>query len=107
MKSYKVQILDIANQDMKEIISYIKNKLREPEIAKQHKSAFKEAILELKNSASIYSLIDEELIGRKDIRKVNVKKFMIFYRIIEEESLVQIIAVFYAKSNWKTRIKLR
>lgn len=45
MKSYKVQILDIANQDMKEIISYIKNKLKEPEIAKQHKSAFKEAIL--------------------------------------------------------------
>ncbi len=80
MKNYKIRILDDANEDMKEIISYIKNKLKEPDIAKQHKSAFKEAILELKDSAGIYSPIDEELTGKNNIRKINVKKVYYFLR---------------------------
>ena len=52
-------------------------------------------------------MIDEELTGIKDIRKVNVKNFMIFYRINQNDDLVQVFAVFYAKSNWQNNIKLR
>lgn len=107
MKNYKIQILEDAKEDIKEIIAYIKNKLKEPEIAKQHKKAFKDAIKELKDTASIYNVIDEETIEIKNIRKINVKNFMIFYRIIDNENIVQIIAVYYAKSNWRDKLKLR
>lgn len=107
MKTYKVQITEDAKEDIKEIVAYIKEKLKEPEIAKQHKKAFKDAIIKLKDSADIYNVIDEELTGIKDIRKVNVKNFMIFYRINQNDDLVQVFAVFYAKSNWQNNIKLR
>lgn len=80
MKNYKIQILEDAKEDIKEIIAYIKNKLKEPEIAKQHKKAFKDAIKELKDTASIYNVIDEETIEIKNIRKIieslNVPKGM-------------------------------
>ena len=45
MKIYKVQISEDAKEDIKEIISYIKTELKEPQIAIQHKKAFKDAIM--------------------------------------------------------------
>lgn len=107
MKNYKVQITEDAKEDIKEIVTYIKEKLKEPEIAIQHKKAFKDAIIKLKDSADIHNVINEELTGIKDIRKVNVKNFMIFYRIDKDDDTVQVFAVFYAKSNWQNNIKLR
>ena len=107
MNKYNVKILDEAKDDIKEIIIYIKKKLKEPEIAKQHSKAFKEEISKLKDTADIYNVIDNEITGKSDIRKINVKNFMIFYRIIEKIKEVQIIAVYYSGSNWQKNIKYR
>ena len=107
MNKYNIKILDEAKDDMKEIIMYIKTKLKEPEIAKQHSKAFKKEISKLKDVANIYNVIDNEITGKSDIRKINVKNFMIFYRIIEEIKEVQIIAVYYSRSNWQKRLKYR
>lgn len=107
MKAYKVQITEDAKQDITEIIIYIKAKLKEPQIAMQYKKIFKAAIMKLKDSADIYNVIDEKLIGIKDIRKVNVKNFLIFYRINKNEDIVEVFAVFYAKSNWQNNLKLK
>lgn len=93
MNKYNVKILDEAKDDIKEIIIYIKTKLKEPEIAKKHSKAFKKEISKLKDTADIYNVIDNEITGKSDIRKINVKNFMIFYRIIEKTKEVQIIAV--------------
>ena len=107
MNKYNVKILDEAKDDIKEIIIYIKTKLKEPGIAKQHIKAFKEEIAKLKENADIYNVIDNEITGKSNIRKVNVKNFMIFYRIIEKTKEVQIIAVYYSGSNWQKNIKIR
>ena len=92
---------------MKKIIIYIKTKLKEPEIAKQHSKAFKEEISKLKDTANIYNVIDNEITGKSDIRKINVKNFMIFYRIIKEIKEVQVIAVYYSGIKWQINLKYR
>ena len=107
MNKYNVKILDEAKNDVKEIIIYIKTKLKEPEIAKQYGKSFKEEISKLKDTADIYNVIDNEITGKSDIRKINVKNFMIFYRIIEEIKEVQIIAVYYSGSNWQKNLKYK
>lgn len=107
MNKYNVKILDEAKDDIKEIIIYIKTKLKEIESAKQYSKAFKKEISKLENTANVYSVIDNEITGKSDIRKINVKNFMIFYRIIEEIKEVQIIAVYYSGSNWQKNIKYR
>lgn len=107
MNKYNVKILDEAKDDMKKIIIYIKTKLKEPEIAEQHRKAFKKEIQKLKDNADIYNVIDKEITGKSDMRKINVKNFMIFYRIIEEIKEVQIIAVYYSGSNWQKNVKYR
>lgn len=78
MKEYKIQMLEDAKNDIKEIVDYIKTQLKEPQIAKQHKIAFKEVILELKNTANIYDVIDEEITGITNIRKNKCKEFYDF-----------------------------
>lgn len=107
MNKYNVKILDEAKNDIKEIIIYIKTKLKETEIAKQHRIAFKEEISKLEDMAGMYNVIDNEITGKSNIRKINVKNFMIFYRIIEDIKEVQIIAVYYSRNNWQKNIKYR
>jgi len=107
MAKYNVKVLKDANNDIKEIIKYIKYKLKEPEIAEEHRKAFKNAILKLKEDANIYKIIDVEIPGKTNVRKINVKNFMIFYRILDSINEVQVIAVYYARSNWQVNIKYR
>lgn len=106
MNKQDVKILDEVKDDIKEIVIYIKTKLKEPEIAKQHSKAFKEEISKLKDNAHAYNVVDNEITGKSEIR-INVKNFMIFYRIIEIIKEVQIIAVYYSRSNWHKNIKYR
>lgn len=92
---------------MKKIIIYIKTELKRPEIARQHRKAFREEISKIKDIANIYNIIDSEITGKSDIRKINIKNFMIFYRIIEDIKEVQVIAVYYSGSNWQKNVKYR
>lgn len=92
---------------MKKIIIYIKTELKRPEIARQHRKAFREEISKIKDIANIYNIIDNEITGKSDIRKINVKNFMIFYRIIKDIKEVQVIAVYYSGSNWQKNVKYR
>lgn len=103
MRTYNVKIMDDALEDMITIRDYIKYNLKEPKIADEHIDAFLNGIDTLKDTADIYELLDE----KDNIRKINVKNYMIFYTIDENKCLVQVIAVFYGMSNWQTKIKRR
>lgn len=107
MKTYHVQIMDEALDDMVEIKNYIKYTLKEPQIADEHIDAFLAEIDKLKDTASIYEEFDKELVGEENIRKINVKNYLIFYSTDENNFLVNVIAVFYGMSNWQIKIKKR
>ena len=99
--------MDDALEDMFTIRNYIKYTLKEPKIADEHIDAFLDGIDTLKDTANIYELLDESIVGKHNIRKINVKKYMIFYTTDDNNCLVQVIAVFYGMSNWQTKIKKR
>ena len=107
MRTYNVKIMDDALDDMLTIRDYIKYTLKEPRIADEHINAFLEGIDNLKDTANIYELLDESIIGKDKIRKINVKNYMIFYVVDEDNCIVQVIAAFYSMSNWQTKIKKR
>ena len=107
MKTYNVKIMDDALDDMFAIKYYINNTLKEPKIADEHIDAFLNGIDSLTYSANAYELLDENMVGKDNIRKINVKNYMIFYSTDEINCIVQVIAVFYGMSNWQTKIKKR
>lgn len=105
MKIKDVQILDKAQNDIEEILYYIKYKLEEPEISEKYKKIFKNAILSLIENAYFYRIVKLKTIHDYEIREMDVKNFMIFYTI--NIDIVQVIAVFYRRSNWIKKLKDR
>lgn len=81
MKEYLVEISETAEQDLENIISYLRHNLAGDIIADKYKILFKQELKNLENVAGSMPILDEELTGHKNIRKVNVRNYIIFYTV--------------------------
>ena len=106
MKEYKIKFSPVSRQDMRDIVRYIKNKLKEPSIARKYKNLFKEEIVKLTDFPERFVSIDEEKNAYRGIRKLIVKNYIVFYRINVEKMLVTIERVLYGASNWEEKLWL-
>ena len=61
MKTYKVKISKRAKQDLRRVISYIKNNLLEESIADKYRILFREKIDQLEYIAESMPTLNEEL----------------------------------------------
>ena len=75
MKKYLVEISKTAIQDLENIISYLRYNLSGDIIADKYKILFKQELKNLENLEGSMSILDESLIGHKNIRKVNVRNY--------------------------------
>ena len=83
---------------------YIKDKLQEPNIARNYVRQIKEEIKTLEYSPQKFSAIDMELKNFPIIRKLIIKNHIAFYIINEKEKVVSIDRILYGASNWKDKI---
>ena len=96
---YKIEFLQTALDDLKEITLYISKELSNPEAA--YKLA--ETIVEKANSLSdfpygrpVYNPLREL---EKEYRTIYVKNYNLFYWIEEEEKTVMIARIIYSKRD--------
>ena len=68
---YSVRITPQAQQDIREILSYIADELMNPEAAMRHENTFRDAIVELSESPKRYRRIREQPWGLEGVRKIN------------------------------------
>lgn len=101
MDKYKIKFSPASRQDMREIVKYIKDILKEPRIAKKYENLFKDEIRKLTDFPERFVAIDEEKITYKGIHKLIVKNYIIFYRVNAEKELITIERVLYGASNWE------
>ena len=97
---YKIELSIKAKNDLKNIILYIKNDLKEFSIAQKYILIFKKTIKKLEYFPQKFAIIDDILLKEFKIRKIQIKNFIIFYTISEEKTIVTITRILYAKSNW-------
>lgn len=50
-------------------------------------------------------ILNEELTGHKNIRKINVRNYIIFYLVDEENSKVLVLRIGYAFMDWEKYLK--
>ena len=105
MKKYTVKVSEIANNDLENIISYIRNDLKEDIIADKYKLLFKQALKKLENVAGSMPILSEELTGYKNIRKINVRKYIIFYTVDEEKNTTFVVRIGHAFMDWEKYLK--
>ena len=105
MKKYVVEVSETAEQDLTNIISYLRYDLAGDIIADKYKILFKQGLKELENVAGSMPIIDEELTGHKNIRKVNVKNYIIFYSINEEINKAYVVRIGHTLMDWENYLK--
>ena len=86
MKKYVVEISETAEQDLENIISYIRFSLSGDIIADKYKILFKQELKNLENIAGSMPILSEDLTGYKNIRKINVRNYIVFYIVDDENS---------------------
>ena len=105
MKKYIVELSETANQDLNNIISYLRYTLSGDIIADKYKILFKQALIDLEDVAESMPILNEELTGHKDIRKINVRNYIIFYIVDEEKSKAFVVRIGHAFMDWEKYLK--
>ena len=105
MKKYIVEISETAEQDLENIISYLKYSLAGDIIADKYKILFKQELKDLENIAGSMPVLSEDLTGHKNIRKVNVRNYIIFYIVDEENSKALVLRIGHAFMDWEKYLK--
>lgn len=105
MKKYIVEISETAEQDLENIILYLRYNLAGGIIADKYKILFKQEFKNLENIAGSMPILNEELTGHKNIRKVNVRNYIVFYIVDEENSKVFVLRIGHAFMDWEKYLK--
>lgn len=105
MKKYIVEVSESANIDLENIISYIKHDLKENIIADKYKLLFKQAIKRLEDVAGSMPILNQEITGHRNIRKLNVRKYIIFYIVDDENNKVFVVRIGHTLMDWENLLK--
>lgn len=105
MKKYKIIVSETAEQDLENIILYLKNDLSGDIIADKYKILFKQNLKLLEDIDESVSVLDEKLTGHKDIRKLNVKNYIIFYKIDKQNNITYVVRIGHSFMDWEKYLK--
>ena len=97
---YKIEFSIEARSDLKGIIKYIKVNLKQTNIAVDLSNKIKEKIKLISENPKIYSFINDKYISKFYIRKAVVDNYLIFYKVLENDEVVQIVRIMYGRRNW-------
>jgi toxin ParE1/3/4 len=103
MKQYIVEITDVALADMEQLYNHIFYVLRAPENAMGQYNRIADEILKLNTFPERFRIIDSEPECSKEIRRMLVDNYSIFYVIKEDRVIVT--DVLYSASNIENRLK--
>ena len=105
MKKYNVEVSETAKKDLENIISYLRYDLAGDIIADKYKILFKQELKKIEDIADSMPILDEKLTGHKNIRKVNVRNYIIFYIINEKNNKAFVVRIGHAFMDWEKYLK--
>ena len=101
---YRLAVSELAHEDLRNIISYIKNTLCAPESAARFTDQVKQCYSRLKSSPLIYALCNDERLEKEGYRKALIKNYVLVFKIDEEKKVVNIHRFFYGREDYPDRI---
>jgi addiction module RelE/StbE family toxin len=100
MKAYTVLIAEKAKNDMYEITRYISEDLLNTVAASRVLQKFEDAIVGLSTMPERHEKVRDEWAQSRQIRKLLVDNYIIFYTIDESEVKVNVIRILYMRRDW-------
>ena len=100
-----MEISETAEEDLENIISYLRDNLAGDIIADKYKILFKQKLKDLEEIAGSMPILDEGLTGHENIRKINVRNYIVFYIVDEENSKAVVLRIGHAFMDWEKYLK--
>jgi len=100
MTEYKIEITTKAKRDMREIHAYISSNLKEPNVADRLLDKIETEILTLKSMPLRHAVERDVQLKLKNLRKLIVNNYLIFYTVSEKTETVFIARILYARRDW-------
>jgi mRNA-degrading endonuclease RelE of RelBE toxin-antitoxin system len=90
------------NNDIISSIKYIKDVLKAPMAASNHFEELKKKYEKLRENPFCRPLVKNKYLATKGIRFIMVKKYMLIYKIDEENETVLLYRFMYCRRDWIT-----
>ena len=100
MKVYRINIADVAKQDIRDIGIYITNELHEPVVAINITNAILDAIETLEQMPDRIALVKDKRLAANGIRPLYVKNYTVFFHIDDILDVVEVVRVLYSHRDW-------
>lgn len=94
-----------SKKDLESILKYLRYNLAGDIIADKYKLLFKQELKNLEDIAGSMPILSQELTGYKNIRKVNVRNYVIFYITDEENAKAFVLRIGHAFMDWEKYLK--
>lgn len=98
MNKYSIEYSKEAKHDLIGIKQYIKYNLQETETAQKLIAKIRNEINNLKHNPELFTIIDDDLIRKLELRKVIVDNYIVFYRL--KNYNIEIARIMYGRRNW-------
>ncbi|MDH6364048.1 mRNA-degrading endonuclease RelE of RelBE toxin-antitoxin system [Enterococcus sp. PF1-24] len=106
MNEYKVKISNTFDNDMNRIMVYLKGGNYYPETVKQIFETIYQDLKRLRTSPKIGGKLSSKTTIDNDYRYLVSGQYLIFYKIFENQKLVQVYQVYHGKENYLVKLNL-
>ena len=101
---YNLVVSELADEDLRGIIKYIKNTLCAPAAATNFADEVQRCYARLKDNPYIYALCNDERLADIGYRKALIKNYLLIFRIDETKKIVDVNRFFYGAENYFNKI---
>ncbi|MFA6075566.1 MAG: type II toxin-antitoxin system RelE/ParE family toxin [Negativicutes bacterium] len=97
---YALRITHVAEADIEDIFAYIFNSLSASGAAKSLIDKIHDSIIGLCEYPFAGSMVDDEVLRMRGYRKIIVERYIVLYRVNDNEQIVTIMRVIFGARNY-------
>jgi len=97
---FELEFSEKVNSDIVSTLKYISTVLEAPKAAENH---YKELLItyeKLKKNPHRRALVQNKYLASKGIRSINVKNYVMFYKINEDANTILLYRFLYCRRDW-------
>lgn len=100
--SYEIRITTAAEKDIENAADYIERVLYNPQTVDALLDAIETKVANLADFPQQFSVVDDSVLRTWGIRFAQVKNYLIFYTVSEQDRRVDILRFLYGKRDWSS-----
>lgn len=101
---YKRIVSELAHEDIRNIIAYMKDVLCAPEAAADFADEVQQCYTRLKSNPFMYAMCKDERLAKEGYRKALIKNYVLVFKVNEEQKVVNIYRFFYGAEDYPNKI---